>query len=116
MIAYLTDGLWLRLADHSNRQMARLAAGLSDAGVEFLDPPDVNMVFSRISNDAATDLEAAGLLFYRIAPGLVRFVTSWQTTDDDVDQALQRITTVLGTSAKRRSAGRDEDPGFGDSG
>ena len=94
LIAYLTDDLWLRLAAHSNQQMERLAAGLSDAGVEFLNPPDVNMVFARVPDEAATQLEAAGLLFYRIRPGLIRLVTSWQTSDDDVDHTLERFANV----------------------
>ena len=98
LIAYLTDDLWLRLAGHSNRQMERLAAGLGDAGVEFLDPPDVNMVFARVPDEAATQLEAAGLLFYRIGPGLIRLVTSWQTSDADIDQTLERFATAIGRS------------------
>ena len=36
LIAYLTDGLWLRLADDANRQMQRLATGLRATGVEFV--------------------------------------------------------------------------------
>ena len=94
LIAYLTDNLWLRLAAHSNRQMERLAAGLVDAGIEFLNPPDVNMLFARVSDEAATQLESAGLLFYRISPGLIRLVTSWQTSDDDIDQTLERFANV----------------------
>jgi threonine aldolase len=98
LIAYLTDNLWLRLADHSNQQMERLAAGLLNAGVEFLNTPDVNMAFARVSDQAATQLEAAGLLFYRIGPGLIRLVTNWQTSDDDIDQTLDRFAVVLGHS------------------
>ena len=99
LIAYLTDDLWLRLAGHSNRQMERLAAGLVDVGVEFLVPPDVNMLFARVPDEAATRLEAAGMLFYRIGPGLIRLVTSWQTSDDDIAQTLERFAIVLGRSA-----------------
>ena len=98
LIAYLTDDLWLRLAAHSNQQMERLAAGLVDTGVEFLNPPDVNMLFARVPDEAATQLEAAGLLFYRIGTGLIRLVTSWQTSDDDIDQALERFANVLGNT------------------
>ena len=88
LIAYLTDGTWLALAANSNRQMARLAAGLVDRGVDTLNPPDVNMVFVRLDDPTADRLEAAGLRFYRMGPGMVRFVTSWQTSDADVDRAL----------------------------
>jgi threonine aldolase len=78
--------------------MERLAAGLVDTGVEFLNPPDVNMLFARVPDEAATQLEAAGLLFYRIGTGLIRLVTSWQTSDDDIDQALERFANVLGNT------------------
>ena len=95
LIAYLTDALWLRLAAHSNRQMQRLAAGLEGEGVRFANRADVNMLFAHIDDDAATRLEAESLLFYRIGPGLVRFVTSWQTTDHEIDQVVARCADVL---------------------
>jgi threonine aldolase len=96
LIAYLTNGLWLRLAAHSNRQMERLAAGLAGSGIGFVNRPDVNMLFAMVDEEAATRLEAEGVLFYRISPGVIRLVTSWQTTDADVDRALARFAGVLG--------------------
>ncbi|MDX2381232.1 MAG: beta-eliminating lyase-related protein, partial [Acidimicrobiia bacterium] len=95
LIAYLTNGLWLRLAAHSNRQMERLSAGLINSGVGFVNRPDVNMLFARIDDDAATRLEAEGMLFYRISPGVIRLVTSWQTTDAEIDDAVTRFAGVL---------------------
>ena len=88
LIAYLTDDTWLELAANANAQMGRLAAGLVERDVDLLNPPDVNMVFARVDDPTADRLEAAGLLFYRMGRGVIRFVTSWQTTDEDVDRAL----------------------------
>ena len=96
LIAYLHDDLWLRLAANSNARMEQLAAGLRELGVEFANRPDVNMHFARVADADADRLEAAGLLFYRIAPGLIRLVTSWQTTSGDVDEAIARFRSVLG--------------------
>jgi threonine aldolase len=96
LIAYLTDGLWLRLAANSNRQMERLAAGLAGSGVGFVNRPDVNLLFAIVDDDAATRLEAEGLLFYRITPGVIRLATNWQTADADIDQAVARFAGVLG--------------------
>jgi threonine aldolase len=93
--AYLTDGLWLRLASHANRAMVRLASGLRDLGVEFVDQPEVNMLFARVDDAVADRMERGDLLFYRLGPGLIRLVTSFQTTDAEVDDALQRIATAL---------------------
>jgi threonine aldolase len=78
----------LTLASNANRQMTRLATGLIGRGVDLLNRPDVNMVFARVDDARVERLEAAGLLFYRMGGDTIRFVTSWQTTDADVDRAL----------------------------
>jgi len=53
------------------------------------------MLFAEVDDRVATELEAAGLLFYRIRPGVIRLVTSWQTSDDDVDGALAAFADAL---------------------
>ena len=98
LLAHLDDDLWLRLASGSNSTMVRLAAGLRDLGLGFVEEPDANIVFLRLDDDVADALEESGVAFYRIAPGVVRFVTSWQTTDADVDGVLERVAAAL-TSA-----------------
>jgi threonine aldolase len=102
LIAYLTDDLWLRLAATSNERMARLAGGLAELGVGFLNRPDVNMLFAEVGEDAATELESRGLVFYRIRPGVIRLVTSWQTTDADIDRALEAFAAALDRGAVAR--------------
>ncbi|MET0326588.1 MAG: beta-eliminating lyase-related protein [Ilumatobacteraceae bacterium] len=93
--AYLADGLWLRLAATANRSMAVLAAGLRELDVELLNEPDVNMVFARLPDAAARRLERADVRFYDVGGGVVRFVTSFQTTDADARDALERIRGAL---------------------
>jgi len=93
--AYLTNDVWLRLAGHSNAAMARLAAGLRSLDVEFLNEPDVNMLFARLDPVAADRMAEDGLLFYRMSDDTIRLVTSFQTTDDEIDEALLRIKTAL---------------------
>lgn len=89
LIAYLTDDLWLRLAAGSNARMAELAAGLAALDtVELVNRADVNMLFVRLADEHIARLEAAGLLFYTIGPGLIRLVTSWATTGDEIDRAV----------------------------
>lgn len=94
LLAYLEDGLWLRLAHRANDSMARLAVGLGELGVEMVNRVDANIVFVRLPEEVISRLEEANLAFYRIAPGLIRFVTSFQTTDDDVDTAIERIAAA----------------------
>ncbi|HWM19819.1 MAG TPA: beta-eliminating lyase-related protein [Ilumatobacteraceae bacterium] len=93
--AYLTDGLWLRLASRANEAMARLAAGLTKLGIELELPPDANMAFARTDPAVIDRLQAAGVLCYRMAPDTIRLVTSFQTTDDDVDEVLTRFDRAL---------------------
>lgn len=94
VIAYLTDGLWLRLAANANDRMAQLAAGLGALGVEFVNRPDVNMVFARVSDTAAASMADAGLLFYG-GGGMIRLVTSWETTEDEITRALEIVERSL---------------------
>ena len=91
LIAYLTDGEWLRLATNSNVRMAELADGLASLGLTFANRPDANMLFVQADDRLADRLAAEGLRFYRIGPGLVRFVTSWQTSREDVAAALDAV-------------------------
>lgn len=93
--AYLSDDLWLRSARRANEAMAQLAAGLAGLGVELTNRPDVNMVFVRVPDTVADRLEQAGLLFYRMGPGTIRLVTSFQTSDADIDEALARVERAL---------------------
>lgn len=95
LTAYLTDGLWLRLAERANQATAALAAGLRDHGVQFLAEPQANIIFARVGEHAAQQMAAQGLLFYDMGGGVVRLVTSFQTTDADVAEALRRIGAAL---------------------
>jgi threonine aldolase len=95
LVAYLNDNLWLRLAACSNERMGQLSDGLRALGVGFLNRPDVNMLFAQVDDTVATALERSGLLFYRIRPGVIRLVTNWQTTEDEVERALAAFAQAL---------------------
>jgi threonine aldolase len=97
LTAYLNDGVWLRLARHSNAAMARLAEGLRALDIEFLNEPDVNMLFARLEPAVADRMAESGLLFYRMSADTIRLVTSFQTTDDEIDETLSRIKTAFTT-------------------
>ena len=96
--AYLTDGLWLRLAGAANQRMAALVTelqSLASYGVQLQERVDVNMAFVELpaaAIDAATD---AGLLFYRMSPTSVRLVTSWETSADDIAEAGRRFREAV---------------------
>ncbi len=93
MEAYLTDGLWLRLASQANAMGQRLAGGLAaKAGVTQAHAVQANMQFPEWPEGAHQRLEAAGAAYYRFPapPGreAARLVTSWSTTEKDVDSFL----------------------------
>jgi threonine aldolase len=96
LVAYLTDGLWLRLARHSNDAMAALSAGMRGLGVELLNDPQANILFAHVGDDVIAALQASGVLFYDMPGGVLRFVTSFQTTEEEVAEVLRRVEAVLG--------------------
>jgi threonine aldolase len=97
--AYFDDGHWLDLAGHANRMAARLAEAIvASSSARLALHPDANEIFAAVNNSADARLRAAGAVYHRRpAPGLaglievaadetmVRLVTSFQTTDADVD-------------------------------
>jgi threonine aldolase len=98
LAAYLTDGLWLRLAAHANQRMTELVAELAPLagdGVRLLEQVDVNMAFVGLPAAAADALPGAGVLCYRMTDTSVRLVTSWQTTAEDVIAAGAAFRTAV---------------------
>jgi threonine aldolase len=94
LAAYLTDGLWLRLATNANQRMAELVAELQTLAsdeVRLQERVDVNMAFVDLPAPAIDAAADAGLLFYRMGPTSVRLVTSWQTTAEEVKEAGARF-------------------------
>jgi threonine aldolase len=104
MEAFLADDLWLRLARHANAMADALSAGLTAVGCKPVWPVEANEVFAPLSAALDTKLKAAGAAYYPwksqslpqgISIGadrmLMRFVTSFQTTQDDVDRFLATI-------------------------
>ena len=97
--AYFRDGLWLETARHANAMAARLADHVRASPAARLDwEPQANEVFPIIGKTAIERLQAAGAAFYSWSTerrraraigddeALVRLVTSFATTPDDVDR------------------------------
>jgi threonine aldolase len=95
MMAYLEDGLWLRLAADANRSGARLAQGLAALpGAGLVHPVQANMIFGWFPAEGHARARAAGAAYYDLPgpqPGSVRLVCSWSTTDADVDAFLALV-------------------------
>ncbi|MFI6624588.1 threonine aldolase family protein [Streptomyces sp. NPDC050528] len=92
--AYLTDDLWLRNARQANAMATRLGDGLkSIGGAGLLATPQANILFCRLPQPATEGLLAEGYAFYhdRWEPGIVRFVTAFSHSADDIDQLLDAV-------------------------
>lgn len=97
--AILEDGLYLSLAEGSNALARRLADGLAELGVPLLLPCESNQLFPILSGDAAEELarEASFEVQERLEGDrvCVRFVTGWNTSQEDVDGLLDRLRAIL---------------------
>ncbi|AXL50491.1 threonine aldolase [Paraburkholderia caffeinilytica] len=99
--AYLSDDLWLRNARQANDAAQRLSRGLAGlgglGGVEVLGATEANIVFCRLPATAIQALLQAGFGFYhdRWEQNVVRFVTSFSTTIEDVDNLLAHVTRAV---------------------
>lgn len=95
MAAYLEDGLWFRLAAQANRMGARLGAGIAALpGAGLLHPVQANIVFAHWPKDGHAQARAAGAAYYDGSgppEGSARLVTSWCTTEAEVDRFLSLI-------------------------
>ncbi len=96
MEAYLQDDLWLQLAGRANAMGARLAKAITEVpGVTLKHPVQANMMFPEWSVGTHAKLQAAGANYYDMpAPPDregARLVTSWNTTEADVDGFVQAL-------------------------
>lgn len=89
-LGWLQGGLWLDLADHANAMAARLAKGIEQiAAASLVHPAQANIVFATLPDAAHDRLKAAGAMYYNMGEGRARLVTSWATTEAEVDSFLQ---------------------------
>ena len=89
---------WREMAGQANAMAARLAAGARTAGVELMWEPQANEVFALLAPDAGERLRAVAD-FYDWEPRgdrvIVRWVCSWDTTDEDVDRFIAAIPAAM---------------------
>jgi threonine aldolase len=100
--AFFAADLWLGLARHANQKADRLAARLSAAGLSPVWPVEANEVFVILPRAVHVRLKTAGANYYLWASHslpegaavggdavLVRLVTSFATTDDEIAQFVE---------------------------
>ena len=93
--AIFEDGLYFSLARRSNGMAARLSQGLREAGVGLMSETVSNQVFLYVGESALRRLNER-VLFEVWSPAEekgtpIRFVTSWQTTEEEIEAVLKCV-------------------------
>lgn len=98
--AALEQDLWLDMGRHANAQAQRIAAALSNLGVPMYVPSPTNQIFPILPDDQIARLQERVAFHTNTRVDethqAVRFVTSWATTDAQVDALLAVLNEVLG--------------------
>ncbi|MGQ3040432.1 MAG: threonine aldolase family protein [Brevundimonas sp.] len=91
-LGLLESNAWEDGAAHANLMARRLADGI-EGGSSFVlaHPVEANAVFVRMPPAAHARLNALGWACYRFDDGSVRFVCSWATQEEAVDDLLAAI-------------------------
>ena len=103
-VALLTDDLWRRNAEHANAMARRLAAGVEGvSGVTVTNEVQANAVFAILDPQASVVLQE-DFAFYEWTEhvGQVRWMTSWATTEAEVDAFVARIREVAPSAGRAR--------------
>ena len=91
-VGMLEDGAITRHAAHANAMAARLAAGCPFPRVH---PVETNGVFVTMDEPTLKRLHAAGWFAYRFTDGTVRFMCSWATTAEAVDELIAALKGLI---------------------
>lgn len=93
--ALLKGELYLKLGAHANRLAKKLADGIAAKGYEFAMPPQTNMIFPIFPRELIQELSEKvmfeGWHFATETHQAIRLVTSWGSTDEDIDAFLKLI-------------------------
>lgn len=91
ILAMLEDDLWFTNATHANAAAAEVATGCA---ARLMHPVEANELFVRLSAEEREALRAQSFAFYDWGEDAARFVTSWDTRDEDA-QALGEAISKL---------------------
>jgi len=88
------ENLYLELGTHANQMATILADGITAAGYDFESAPESNQIFPILPNTLIEKLEQH-VAFYVWTPkkekSSIRLVTSWKTTDAEVQDFLSLL-------------------------
>jgi threonine aldolase len=102
LLAYVENGLWLKMARASNAIAARIADGLAGVpAARFHAPVEVNEIFLELPEAVIDALEAEGFGFYRRSRKLARFVCRFDATEAEAEALVAALRRYLAPAAAR---------------
>ena len=91
ILAMLDGDLWLHNARHANAAAAEIADACGD---RLMHPAQANELFVHLSEAEREALRAQDIAFYDWGANAARFVTAWDTRDDDVTALAKAIANL----------------------
>jgi threonine aldolase len=93
LLAYVENGLWLKLAARANALAQRLGQA---AGKHLSHPVGGNMLFIKPGAAALARLRAAGMEFYESSAGgnEARLVVSWNQPEQEITDAAALLAKL----------------------
>lgn len=96
LIAYIENGLFLRLASHANGLASQLGHELAALpGVSLVAPVEANLLFLSMPEPAIDAMMAAGARFARRRGGVIRLVTRFDGTQEENQQLISLARQAL---------------------
>ena len=100
LLALLEDDLWRKSAGHANAMAVRLADGVREV-VQVTQPVQANGVFAILPPGAAEELQREFKFYvWNELTGEVRWMCSWDTTEEDVDAFVAAVKGVVGAAVQ----------------
>ena len=98
LVALYEGDLWERNARQANAMTARLRSAVEALpGVSFAYPSESNGVFARLPEGVADRVRDAFFFYdWNASAREVRWMCTWDTTDDDVDALARAVREALG--------------------
>jgi len=96
--AFFTDDLWLKNAQHANRMAQKLAAGIQEfPQIQLARPVEANGVFVILPKEIVEPLQQVSFFYpWNEVTSEFRWMTSFDTTEEDIDHFLSAIKQLLG--------------------
>jgi threonine aldolase len=92
----LSDGLWLETASQANAMAQRLLNAVSNVTGLGIDSPAVNSMYPVLPHEAKVRLQDWSFFWdWDMSRSQVRWMTSWDTTESDVDSFAAGVIAAL---------------------